>query len=185
MRRPRGPGGRFLTADEIAAQKAAQNNEPSSSTSHSSYADNADQCPPVKAQLPADGESFVPQPTEPLTMVGLDYRSSIPINQTNTVSQPARAPQPPQQLHMASKTPIPNGLYVEPPHGGHKGTTNPAPITLTAPYPPLQMHHVPHPHAHARHHHSRLDAFMYPDNVASEEIQRRTEEILQFGTATS
>ena len=182
MRRPRGPGGRFLTADEIAAQKAAQNNEPSSSTSHPTYADDADESTPVKA-LSADGESFVPQSTEPLAIIGLDYRSSLPINQTNSVSQPARAPQPSQQLHMASKTPISNGLYGEPPHG-HKGTTNPAPITLTAPYPPLQMHHVPHPHAHARHHHSRLDAFMYPDNVASEEIQRRTEEILQFGTAT-
>ena len=180
MRRPRGPGGRFLTAEEIAAQKAAQNNEPSSSSSHPVHASDAAEGPSIKS-LSTDRDSFVPQPAEPLGMIGLDYRSSLPINQAH----PAQPQQPPQQLHVASKTPISNGLYGEPPHGNHKGTTNPAPITLTAPYPPLQMHHVPHPHAHARHHHSRLDAFMYPDSVASEEIQRRTEEILQFGTATS
>ena len=163
MRRPRGPGGRFLTAEEIAAQKAAQNSEPSDAGEGPSLA--------------AERDSFVPQPTEPLAIIGLDYRSSL--------SHPVQPLQPSHQLHMPSKTPISNGLYGEPPHPNHKGTTNSAPITLTAPYPPLQMHHVPHPHAHARHHHSRLDAFMYPDNVASEEIQRRTEEILHFGTATS
>ncbi|KAK2467773.1 hypothetical protein APHAL10511_000068 [Amanita phalloides] len=166
MRRPRGPGGRFLTADEIAAQKAAQITQPPSSSS------------PIQESLhPSDRDSFVgqpPPPPPPVAMTSIAYRSqfSIPIPQ-------------PTQAHLASKSPVANGIYPEPPHANHKGTTNPAPITLTAPYTPIQMHHVPHPHAHARHHHSRLDAFMYPDNVSGEDLQQRSEDMLQFGAATS
>jgi nuclear transcription factor Y alpha len=62
---------------------------------------------------------------------------------------------------------------------------NSAPITLSSPYPAasvtagVQMHHVPHPHAHARHHHPHFNYALYPDA----DIQRRAEEIIQFGGA--
>jgi hypothetical protein len=48
------------------------------------------------------------------------------------------------------------------------------------------MHHVPHPHAHARHHHSSFSYQMYSDPIAQTanlEMQRRTEEMIQFGTS--
>ncbi|KAF8622369.1 hypothetical protein AX15_007099 [Amanita polypyramis BW_CC] len=204
MRRPRGPGGRFLTADEIAAQKAAQINQsiPSSSNAPRGEDDDDDDDvdvdddkfddplnPSVKT-IPNGRDSFLPQPADPMAIIGLDYHSQLPIVHPQSI----HLSQPSQPLHMGSKTPVPNGLYGEPPHSNTKGTTNSAPITLTAPYTPLQMHHVPHPHAHTRHHHPRLDAFTHgiynPENVdlagsANEEMRRRTEEMLQFGTAAS
>jgi hypothetical protein len=34
---------------------------------------------------------------------------------------------------------------------------SPAPGVLHSPFNVMQMHHIPHPHAHARHHHTRLN----------------------------
>ncbi|KAJ2936903.1 hypothetical protein H1R20_g192, partial [Candolleomyces eurysporus] len=54
------------------------------------------------------------------------------------------------------------------------------PVNISSPYagnPTPVMHHVPHPHAHARHHHSNLN-YMYDNS----QIQRRPDEIIQFGT---
>jgi hypothetical protein len=34
---------------------------------------------------------------------------------------------------------------------------SPAPGVLRSPFNVMQMHHIPHPHAHARHHHTRLN----------------------------
>ncbi|PPQ89553.1 hypothetical protein CVT25_012225 [Psilocybe cyanescens] len=81
-------------------------------------------------------------------------------------------------------------------HGGHhshnpstKGTMNSAPITLSSPYPAaaVQMHHVPHPHAHARHHHSNYAYQMYAQESITQtstlDMQRRTEEMIQFSAA--
>ena len=85
MRRPRGPGGRFLTADEIAAQKTA--------------------------------EAGPSNETEPESAFDIEYPPPV---------QPAFPP---------------------------------TPITLSSPY--AAMHHVPHPHAHARHHHAGYAEMLY------------------------
>ncbi|KAH7888800.1 CCAAT-binding transcription factor (CBF-B/NF-YA) subunit B-domain-containing protein [Phlebopus sp. FC_14] len=47
MRRPRGPGGRFLTAEEIAAQKLAQQGAPSASNDDTGDDDPEDHCTPM------------------------------------------------------------------------------------------------------------------------------------------
>ncbi|OBZ68338.1 hypothetical protein A0H81_11898 [Grifola frondosa] len=55
-------------------------------------------------------------------------------------------------------------------HSQSAATPNPAPpppaVNLRAPYAAMQMHHVPHPHAHARHHSflSRSERLYAPDN---------------------
>ncbi|KAF8629166.1 hypothetical protein AX17_005751 [Amanita inopinata Kibby_2008] len=212
MRRPRGPGGRFLTAEEIAAQKTAHANEPTSSISahvhqqdHEDEADedvnpdNIDSMHSPINVMPSDGDSFT-HAADAMSIIGLDYRPQLSINHSSPlhISQSQSIPQPPttqrqptQQMHLVPKVPA-SALYSQSAHSNPKGMTNPAPITLTAPYTPAQMHHVPHPHAHARHHHSRLGAFTHgiynpddlPGNAANAEIQRRTEEMIQFGAAT-
>ncbi|KAF8891654.1 CCAAT-binding transcription factor (CBF-B/NF-YA) subunit B-domain-containing protein [Infundibulicybe gibba] len=116
MRRPRGPGGRFLTADEIAAQKSMPAPDHPPSTGE-----------PDDHDMDEDEASFVfPQPS------------------------PSPPPPPPPQPQSQQLT--------------TKGTTNLAPITLSSPYPAIQMHHVPHPHAHARHHHHPYHP-VYPNST--------------------
>ncbi|PFH45517.1 hypothetical protein AMATHDRAFT_78008 [Amanita thiersii Skay4041] len=208
MRRPRGPGGRFLTAEEIAAQKLANSEDSSNITANhpqdhidepeadsSGKPDSIDSISSPITALSSDRDSFLTS-TDPMSIIDLGYRSQLSMSHPLHLSQPQPITQlsqsQPQPIHMPPKPPISTGLFPQSPHGNHKGTTNSAPITLTAPYTPVQMHHVPHPHAHARHHHSRVDTFTHalynPDNIPSgsnAEIQRRTEEMMQFSTATS
>jgi hypothetical protein len=200
MRRPRGPGGRFLTADEIAAQKAAQASIPSSSSSNGVVPDAAaDEIAndSIPSAMSTEGNSFISQSA--VSMMALNYRPQLNHSQSMHVPQPQQIAQPQArpspQLSMGSKASTSNGVYGQQPHNNGKGTTNLATVALATPYTPMQMHHVPHPHAHARHHHHRrLDVFahgMYnTDHVnlpgnPNAEMQRRAEELLQFGPAAS
>lgn len=70
------------------------------------------------------------------------------------------------------------------------GATPSSSINLRAPY--TQMHHVPHPHAHARHHHSYVNNIerLYPDDrsvmgISSSlkgDLQSRSGDMMRYGT---
>lgn len=261
MRRPRGPGGRFLTADEIAAQKASAHTEPGPSASTSQdgedddiEGDNPDkdfdmsvdspiesskpspvniqpqlqrdeshrfsssaasqqpmlQPRPLAQQLPPSQQQQQavqapqsqprPQPSVPQApsssfehiaishnLMTVGYHPSLSHPTTPAPLSP-HPPMPdssalPQQDHvqhaheghtrhmdmssssalqhpgtrMATDHPqtsaIPNGGG----GGGGGATATPPAINLRAPYAGMQMHHVPHPHAHARQHRSYLN----------------------------
>ncbi|KAF4567685.1 Transcriptional activator [Pleurotus pulmonarius] len=232
MRRPRGPGGRFLTAEEIAAQKAAgiDPTAPPASTANGDAEDDGEEDvamepvpqpqppqtlrpppppPPMIAPQPAqpppmnmqpamhqrEHDSFAHQGSGPMNMMGMPFGQ--PIAPTQMSHQPAgpsplhQQQQQPQRTHHAAHRHTGQVPQAAPSHSsypsfnpGQKGTTNSAPITLTAPY--QQMHHVPHPHAHARHHHSHLNyaqgLYAAPPGVEGG-MQRRPEETLPFGAS--
>lgn len=216
MRRPRGPGGRFLTAEEIAAQKAGEH--PSPLNANDDGDDDMDEDdlpidlhqpqppPPPTLMQPsqlqqasqseiADQSEFLP-PQDPISMINIAY-------QPMAIAHPQIHPMShqPQQLGQGSKALTQANVMYNPPqvqqvpvqiptpHHNSKGTTNSAPITLSSPYAtPVQMHHVPHPHAHARHHHSNVNytqGLYGAENVASAELQRRTEEMLQYNAGAA
>jgi len=174
MRRPRGPGGRFLTADEIAAQKAAQaessfnadrdEEEPQLSPEHLSPI-MTPKLPSVTTATPgsflSDGHQH-PQSAQPSSMVNIGYHRhhvSVPQSLVNT---------PSSQSQLAANAPI----Y----------SAQPArhPPTISTPYP-VQMHHVPHPHAHARHHSSFPSYAIYPPDSIPQNTNPRPHEMIQFG----
>lgn len=312
MRRPRGPGGRFLTADEIAAQKAIQAPEagPSASTSQDGDDDDADQVDrdldkdmdmaldspsdakaPFSPIRPSDGKGADPPP-QPLLQPRPQSMQSQPSSsssqhQVQPQLQPslqpqmqAQAPMPSQsQMHSQSQSqssrihapvrspyesqlslghnpdpinllnvgyrhslshpatpaplsPMPSDSaqtrdHVHLGHSQHDHSTHdhsrqggasatssniaghlsptapPAPsapangpsssnINLRSPYAAMQMHHVPHPHAHARHHHSYINNVerLYPDEqdvigLATDplkgDLQPRANNMLHYG----
>ncbi|KAG6889575.1 hypothetical protein C0992_004683 [Termitomyces sp. T32_za158] len=160
MRRPRGPGGRFLTADEIAAQKHTDSHPPEEHEDDMDDDDAVDNHPmDIPSPVVQDHDPFIsPNPIAA-------YRLS--------------ASQPPSNSH------TPPDKSVSSSHSIYSQLPNATTISLNSSYPSAQMHHVPHPHAHARHHHS---SYLYspPDsNANTTELQRRTEEIINFGAAGS
>ncbi|KXN90224.1 Transcriptional activator HAP2 [Leucoagaricus sp. SymC.cos] len=212
MRRPRGPGGRFLTAEEIAAQKQAAQENPGPSTSAAAdhdpeeEPDDDDSKPNESSASPApDPEVFMPHqpPSDTMGIINMAYRPSIPLS-SHHLSQPSPQShsQPPSSSLPAAAPPTatssqgrpsssPVAAYSQQP----QPQQNPAqtqdkgnPVTLTSPYS-VQMHHVPHPHAHARHHHSNMNTYMYNSDAVgpstNPEMQRRTEEMIQFGAGPS
>ena len=228
MRRPRGPGGRFLTAEEIAAQKAAAPEAEAARDDDEEREDGEDSPrdmavdsepspvspnpprpvtsqPPVQSQAPAPVPTLAPAPPpqqqQPsvtqfqaghrhnhVNLVNIPYHHQIqpqqpqsstsptlyqdirvhPQSQTQsaTSAQPTHShthaglrgfhvpPQPPPAappLTPTSATPLPSQLAAVHTAG------SPAPGVLRSPFNVMQMHHIPHPHAHARHHHTRLN----------------------------
>ncbi|KAG6860008.1 hypothetical protein C0995_000612 [Termitomyces sp. Mi166 len=169
MRRPRGPGGRFLTADEIAAQKIADPSSPSH--------------PPEEHEDDMEDDDNIDNPIDISSPVVPDPDSSF-INSDTMAAYRLPISQPHSQSHTPPEKSVSpsHNIYTQ-----HPPPSSSTPISLNTPYPSVQMHHVPHPHAHARHHHSRA-TYLYspPDsNTNTTELQRRTEEIINFGTAGS
>ncbi|KAG6914274.1 hypothetical protein DXG01_001343 [Tephrocybe rancida] len=171
MRRPRGPGGRFLTAEEIAAQKLAYPSSPSH--------------PPDdhEEDMEDDDTMDIPSPVVP----GPDSFINVDPMAAYRLASP---PEPHSQSHTPpakSVSPSHNVYIQHPPISAPTANA----ITLNSPYPSSQMHHVPHPHAHARHHHSHVPYHNHtlynpPDsNSNTTELQRRTEEIIHFSAAGS
>jgi hypothetical protein len=72
MRRPRGPGGRFLTAEEIAAREAGgEINDPSSSSSQTHSRSNSGSGPPNARFLPPELHPLMQsQPSAPFAPDG-------------------------------------------------------------------------------------------------------------------
>lgn len=179
MRRPRGPGGRFLTAEEIAAQKLVQ--QPTSEENTPAVLiDSPD-------LLPNEGHALAPSPLDQRQSQNriLPAQDSIPAGLTTTTynishtkpSPPALSPPLPSSFpdnRQPSATHIPPPVPTQSPpvqtntqsspilpqshlsqHPG-KPSSNPS-VTLRSPYSQAQMHHVPHPHAHTRLRHSHLN----------------------------
>ncbi|KAF9071096.1 CCAAT-binding transcription factor (CBF-B/NF-YA) subunit B-domain-containing protein [Rhodocollybia butyracea] len=172
MRRPRGPGGRFLTAEEIAAQRAGQdggepgpsnaadNDEEMAEDEHSEPAEPQPQSPP---KIHSHSDTPGSNSSDPISMLNLSHLQHN--MQPVPISVPPMYIQQQQQQQQRAR---------------QHGTTSTAPVTLTSPYPsttPRIMHHVPHPHAHARHHHSQLN---YAEGLYSADPPRRPEDIVQY-----
>ncbi|KAG6857247.1 hypothetical protein H0H87_007080 [Tephrocybe sp. NHM501043] len=167
MRRPRGPGGRFLTAEEIAAQKIADPSSPSHPPEEHEDDLEDDEGVDIPSPVVPDHDSFIN--TDPMAQ----YR----------LTQPQSSHTPPAKSVSPS-----HNIYAQ--HSSASTASASSPITtLSPPYPTAQMHHVPHPHAHARHHHSHVpyhNHVLYSSSdPTNTELQRRTEEIIHFGAAGS
>jgi len=183
MRRPRGPGGRFLTADEIAAQKAPNCDLPGPST----LPDDEDmddteldrdellENRAVQSTLRTHQcDGFVPG----LSTVDFGQISHAPM-----VASHAEHPFPPESVpepravSPTAKPPSPSrGVFAHTQGHGSKGTTSMASVTLQSPYPPMHMHH-------ARHHsHVSFPDELYAANESTQtDMQQRTEEIIRRG----
>ncbi|KAF8135516.1 CCAAT-binding transcription factor (CBF-B/NF-YA) subunit B-domain-containing protein [Boletus edulis] len=170
MRRPRGPGGRFLTAEEIAAQKLAQ--QSAQENTHAILVDASD---PQSGQDQALTHIPIepPQPQDVLPVhdtnqVGLatSYNSlshtnpsppslssplspSFPDGRASPSAPPVPTQSPPLQSNTSSSPVLPAQ------HAAKTATSTS--VTLRPPYPQARMHHVPHPHAHTRLRHSHLN----------------------------
>lgn len=156
MRRPRGPGGRFLTAEEIAAQKTAQGDmiDPALSPGNH-HEDDHDQEdvhePDQPPHIPFDDR-------QPLSRDSYQDAGSL----ANALSHSTTTQ--PQQVQYATNSPTGNN-----------------PINLHSPYSPLQQmqsrtsagSHVPY--ANGLYHN--------PESVGTvneSEMRRRTEEMIHF-----
>ncbi|KAJ3724982.1 CCAAT-binding transcription factor (CBF-B/NF-YA) subunit B-domain-containing protein [Lentinula guzmanii] len=175
MRRPRGPGGRFLTAEEIAAQRAGQDGEagPLSNT-------NAQDTDEEMA-----GNDHSRQLSSQSNNLHLNYNPIRILNLSHS-SAPIHHMQHNINVPLPSSVPIavsPQAMYIQQqpqhslPQSNVDGIASSASVTLTSPYP-YRMHHVPHPHAHARHHHSQ---FNFAEGLYPGEQPRRPEDTVQYG----
>ncbi|KAG8213845.1 CCAAT-binding transcription factor (CBF-B/NF-YA) subunit B-domain-containing protein [Butyriboletus roseoflavus] len=165
MRRPRGPGGRFLTAEEIAAQRLAQQAPPEQHTPavllDSPDAQDQPSIPHEQRQSQLPQNRILPaQDTNPVGLATTSYSS---LSHSNTSTSALSPPLPPSfpDNHPAVSTHTPPASPILPAqshlsHHAGKATTN-ATVTLRPPYSQAQMHHVPHPHAHTRLRHSHLN----------------------------
>lgn len=100
MRRPRGPGGRFLTAEEIAAQRAGQEGEagPSNPTDNDEEMPDDEHSPPVEPQpqSPSRLQAHIhshddtPNAPDPISILNLSHLPvpSPPINQMQHMPVP-------------------------------------------------------------------------------------------------
>jgi nuclear transcription factor Y, alpha len=228
MRRPRGPGGRFLTAEEIAAQRAAatevevarddDDERDDGEDSPRDMAVDSESSPvspnpsrPAASQPPAQSQPPAPIPvpalapapapapsqqqqqqqppvnqfqtghrTNPVNLLNIPYHQIQPQQPQSSTSptlyQDMRVPSHPQAQSAAPTLPTHSharlrGFHAppQPPPAATPPTptsatplpsqiaavhtaASPAPGVLRSPFSVMQMHHIPHPHAHARHH---------------------------------
>ncbi|KAG2150802.1 CCAAT-binding transcription factor (CBF-B/NF-YA) subunit B-domain-containing protein [Suillus clintonianus] len=152
MRRPRGPGGRFLTAEEIAAQKNQAAN------ARDVPDDDQDDQPPLDKE---DNQS--PPTLDDPVLQHVNPYAQPPFSAQHHFQDPGTTP--------VTTNPIPHPPKPPAPSSGS--------VTLRPPYTPAQMHHVPHPHAHARHHHSHLN---YSEGLYPTEEAPSGSTMLSYGT---
>jgi len=183
MRRPRGPGGRFLTAEEIAAQRSPTGDEPGPSAVVPDNDDDMDDDDPDTIQpIPMQPESFIH--SESMAMMNMTYRD-MPMQLSPQQHQDQQQQQQQHQHHLHQPHLHQPHMHQHPPALFSQHSHGPNTITLSSPYAaPMQMHHVPHPHAHARHRHLTFPQDMYNSN-SDAEMQRRTEEMIQFTAGPS
>ena len=181
MRRPRGPGGRFLTAEEIAAQKLGQQAAPEENA-QTILIDSPDPQPSqdqALAQISIESHhAQLPQnrilPAQDACSVGLattPYNSLSHSNASPPALSPSLSPSFPDN-RQGSSAHIAPPISTQPPPVQSRSpilatqshvsqhpakTTANASVGLRSPYSPAQMHHVPHPHAHTRLRHSHLN----------------------------
>jgi nuclear transcription factor Y, alpha len=163
MRRPRGPGGRFLTAEEIAAQKLVATDHPSPvdhdmDDDHLQLSPDPDLAP--SSDPPPPAPPFIHQ-----SLVNMEYHQhNLPISLS---------------LHPQPKQPLYNPESLQQTHRHHSSMASPSEsITLTAPYSRDKLHHVTPPHTHPRQQQSSFASYpsMYPDP----DLQRHTGEMIMY-----
>jgi nuclear transcription factor Y alpha len=177
MRRPRGPGGRFLTAEEIAAQKTDHSHLPVGQEREDDIEDD-DQHPDDHSPIDQPLSLHNPQNSHPdLSHTSdhhINYTHSVPSTslslssldqyslslRTHPANSSPRTPSLIQNSSVASSLSIATSHTF--PHPQRSPRISPSSeatssVPLRSPYSVSQMHHVPHPHAHARHHHSRIN----------------------------
>ena len=167
MRRPRGPGGRFLTAEEIAAQKLSTTDHPSP-VDHDMDDDHLQLSPDPESVLSPDLPPSAP-PFMHQSLVNMEYhRHNLPIP-LSLHPQPKQPPYNPDQLT----------------HRHHSSMTSPPEsITLTAPYSRDKMHHVTPPHTHPRPQQSSFGS--YPSMYSTDpDLQRHTGEMIMYTSGPS
>ena len=112
----------------------------------------------------------------PLNLSHVDFRQSIAQPQPSTTTLPTSNPvSHPDRLHLDHSRhdnqrlgTLPSIAHTRDVHP-HTNVTNPYArlpgVPIRSPYTANQMHHVPHPHAHARHHSSYVNNTerLYPD----------------------
>ena len=196
MRRPRGPGGRFLTAEEISAQQFHNGHAASPSTLHHDHVDDEevlglDYCTSVPILRPRDSYRHATS----VNPIDLDYHPSqsntppdhrhlVPLpsptspssSSTTLSAQSIPSPPPPSTPHFY---PQPRLQHQHQQHSSQRvidpGTST---LNLRSHYPAtMQMHHIPHP--------------LYPGNLSAVhlhadsshmDMQRRTEEMISLDT---
>lgn len=198
MRRPRGPGGRFLTAEEIAAQKLAQqaaslnggivedgrdDPEDSACPEHHEDVQSRDDLvnsedPPLRENRPiapvshSHLQSHLIQTRDPYGQVlpADDIHSGATtsyhaLSQSNPSPRSYSDGRPGSSIHISVPVSAqPANSHANPilsdqsHHSQSQKGTNPA---LRAPFQST-MHHVPHPHAHARLRHLNFTDGLYP-----------------------
>jgi len=178
MRRPRGPGGRFLTAEEIVAQKATQvdasnpDNDGGESEDVQPSPDSEQHPSPVSipsssyilSESPKSSSQHIhhhPQHQQ-LPMLDMGYhhhRHSVPLSQSLanvTSSHPSMAQ-----------------------YANHKNPIGHDPMPISTPYA-VQMHHLPQRHHHP--HSSYSPYAMYPPDPIPQGPNLRPHEMIHFGT---
>jgi nuclear transcription factor Y alpha len=158
MRRPRGPGGRFLTAEEIAAQKLTQQPAPDENTpailiDSPDPLPNPDHIPPEPRQSQLPQNRILPsQDTNPVGLPTTSYPSPPALSPPPPPSFPDSRPSPSAHIAPPVSTQSSSPILPGQQHAA-KATAN----VLRPPYSQAQMHHVPHPHAHTRLRHSHMN----------------------------
>ncbi|KAF8210072.1 CCAAT-binding transcription factor (CBF-B/NF-YA) subunit B-domain-containing protein [Mycena galopus ATCC 62051] len=158
MRRPRGPGGRFLTAEEIAAQRSPTGDEagPSTVPDPDDDMDDDDADAGMQPQPPMGSLAMPPDNFNIQMMNMAAYRDMQPMQSLppQQVVQPQQQQQQQQQVqpgqpqhHHQRHQPLHQQQHFtqqqhsSQPHSQHSHT-----VTLSSPYAAsMQMHHVPHP----------------------------------------
>ena len=195
MRRPRGPGGRFLTADEIAAQRLAVSDDPASSSALDHDNDHDDEIhdedviepdiiqardqpvQPIRPRdPPAPGHLHRDHNRHPCPSSSLDHLIDTPSRSHSPPSQSALPPVGSLCNRITSSLPSPTTPPSNPLVRDH--ASEPITPVLHSPYHP-QIHHIPPPHAHAHPRH------IYPPNpapvhVSDSSVHRRTGNIVPF-----
>jgi hypothetical protein len=174
MRRPRGPGGRFLTAEEIAAQKAAQaeaanpDNDPVDDEDVYPSPDSEQPLSPItrsSTSYALSEQESPPQHHQPLSqhhqqLLDMAYhhnhhRHPVPLSQSLANVTSSMAPSHPPPMYANHKSPI-----------GHE------PMPIGTPYG-MQMHHP----LQRQHHHPAYSPYaIYPPDPL------RSHEMMHFGT---
>lgn len=202
MRRPRGPGGRFLTAEEIAAQKLAQQaaclngaiiqesrddaEDPPCPEQHEDVQSRDDLVnsvdPPLRENRPIApvshhhlqsqlihdrGPYGQVLPTADITSGALESTTSYHALSQSNPSHRSYSDSRPSPLSVTVSTQPANSqaspILPDQSHHSQKGTS---PV-LRAPFQST-MHHVPHPHAHARLRHLNFTDGLYPTDDAGQ-----------------
>ena len=158
MRRPRGPGGRFLTAEEIATQKLSNTNHPS----------------PVDHDMDDDHLQLSPDPD--LVPSPDLLPSASPFTHQSLVNMEYHRHNIPLCLHPQSKQPLYNPESLQQAHRHHPSMASPS--ESITPYSRDKMHHVTPPNTHPRQQSSFASyPSMYP---ADPDLQRHTGEMIMY-----